>query len=265
MMIDLHLHTSRCGHAEGEVPAYVDAARTAGLEVIAFTDHLPLPAHLNENGTYAMGSDELGAYVADVLSVARLHREPHVLLGIEADWLPGHTAETARVLASHPFDLVLGSVHFLDRWVFDDPDLIEEWDGRDVRAVWERYFSTVAEAAESGLFDVMAHVDLIKKFGHRPVGSVGDLYDELAAALLRAGVAVEVSSAGLRKPCGELYPGDDLLATLCRAGVPVTTGSDAHRPAEVGLGLDAVREALARAGYRKVVYFEQREMREVEL
>ncbi len=265
MMVDLHLHTSRCGHASGEMSEYIDAARRAKLDVIAFTDHLPLPSHLSPDGSYAMMPEELTAYVADVKAHASRVDSPRVLLGIEADWLPEWRAETARVLAAHPFDVVLGSVHFLDGWVFDDPDLIGEWEGRNVLAVWERYFSTLAEAAASGLFDVMAHVDLIKKFGHRPDASVGHLYADLAAALADAEVAVEVSSAGLRKPCAEIYPGDELLLALRRAGVPVTTSSDAHTPAEVGAGHAEVRAALARAGYREIVYFEQREMCEVAL
>ena len=266
MRIDLHIHTSRCGHAEGTVPAYVENAVLNRLDVVAFTDHLPLPGHLNEGGEYAMQAEELAEYVSDVRSVSHsLEPPPQILLGIEADWLPEWRAETVRALASHPFDVVLGSVHFLDGWVFDDPALIDEWEGKDVRAVWERYFAAVADAAASGMFDVMAHVDLIKKFGHRPDTPATGLYEDLAAALADAGVAVEVSSAGLRKPCEEIYPGDELLSALCRAGVPVTTGSDAHRPAEVGAGLAEVAEAVARAGYRTIVYFEQREMREVEL
>ncbi|MDP2233434.1 MAG: PHP domain-containing protein, partial [Actinomycetota bacterium] len=198
MMVDLHLHTSRCGHAEGEMSEYVDTARRAGLDVIAFTDHLPLPSHLNPDGSYAMKAEELAAYVADVREMAARVDRPRVLLGIEADWLPEWRADTVRVLSAHPFDVVLGSVHFLDGWVFDDPDLLGEWEGRDVLAVWERYFATLAEAAGSGLFDVMAHVDLIKKFGHRPDVAPDGLYADLAAALADAQVAVEVSSAGLR-------------------------------------------------------------------
>ncbi len=264
-MIDLHTHTSRCGHAEGDPAAYVAAAMRAGIDVLAFTDHLPLPAHLAGDGTYAMHPLELADYVEDVREAARRSRGTRVLLGIEADWLPERVGATAREIAAHPFDVVLGSVHFLDGWVFDDPALIDTWEGRDVAEVWERYFAAVADAAASGLFDVIAHVDLIKKFGHRPVADPTPLFEALAAELALAGVAVEVSSAGLRKPCAELYPSAGLLAALNRAGVPVTTASDAHSPAEVGLGLAEARAAVAAAGYERIVYFVQREMVEVEL
>lgn len=263
--IDLHMHTSRCGHAHGTLAEYVMAARAAHVDVIAFTDHLALPDGYDPDGEYAMRQDELPAYVSEVRALADSVDAPKVLLGIEADWIPAHRAQTARAIASAPFDLVLGSVHFLEDWAFDDPRLIGEWETRDVGAAWSQYFDAFTEAAASGLFDVMAHPDLVKKFGHVPADDLSRLYDDVAAAVADAGVAVEVSSAGLRKPCAEIYPSEALLEAFCRAGVPATTGSDAHTPAEVGMGLDAARSALLRAGYDRVVYFEAREIREVPL
>ena len=265
MLIDLHMHTSRCGHAEGCPAEYVSAARAAGLDIIAFTDHLALPDGYDPDGEYAMRPHELPEYVAEVQAAARGSSAPRVFLGIEADWVPGHVPDTARALAAHPFDVVLGSVHFLQEWAFDDPARIDGWSLRDVAGAWEEYFSTLVDAASSGLFDVMAHPDLVKKFGHVPPGDLSSLFDDVAGALADAGVAVEVSSAGLRKPCAELYPSDGLLAAFRRAGVPATTSSDAHTPAEVGAGLDEARSALRRAGYESIVYFEAREMREVPL
>lgn len=265
MKIDLHMHTSRCGHAEGSAAEYLAAARDARLDVIAFTDHLALPDGYDPDGKYAMRPWELAEYVREVLDLARASSAPVVLLGIEADWVPAHRAATARAIATHPFDVVLGSVHFLQDWAFDDPRLIEEWSVRDVAGAWHEYFDEFTQAAASGLFDVMAHPDLVKKFGHVPPGDMTSLYDDVAAAVADAGVAIEVSSAGLRKPCAEIYPSDGLLAAFRRAGVPATTGSDAHTPSEVGSGLDQVRAALDRAGYDAVVYYQAREMREVPL
>jgi histidinol-phosphatase (PHP family) len=265
MMIDLHMHTARCGHATGTVSDYVAAARLRGLEIIAFTDHLALPDGYDPDGEYAMRREELSAYVADVRAHAGTGGSPRVLLGIEADWVPAHKSQTARTIASQPFDVVLGSVHFLGEWAFDDPRLLEEWSVRDVAGAWHEYFAAFTDAASSGLFDVMAHPDLVKKFGHVPPGDLRSLYGDVAAAVADAGVAVEVSSAGLRKPCTEIYPSEELLAEFRRAGVPVTTASDAHTPDEVGQGLAEVRAAVARAGYETIVYFEAREIREVPL
>lgn len=263
--IDLHTHTRRCRHATGDVAAYVAAARQRGASVIAITDHLPLPpalaARLGEEQTYSMPLAELDAYVAEVLAAREASRAsggPEVLLGIEADWAPGAEEHIERLTAAYPFDLVLGSVHFIDGWAFDDPAQTARYEGLDIDALWRRYFELAATAAGTGLFDVMAHVDLVKKFGYRPDGEMRTAYAALAGALAVAGVAAEINTAGLRKPCAELYPSPPLLAALHEAGVVLTVGSDAHAPAEV---LAANSEALAAAraaGYGSLTVFRSR-------
>lgn len=255
-MIDMHLHTKQCRHASGELHQYVSAARDAGLEIVAFSDHLPLPGGAETD--YAMRADELDGYVRSVSALRASEHSPRVLLGIEADWMPDDRAHAERLLAAHPFDVVLGSIHFVDGWAFDDPDLIGEYEHRDVDELWRRYFDELRAAARSGLFDVMAHPDLVKKFGFYPEDDPRTLYEETARVFAETGVAFEVNSAGLRKPCAELYPGPDMLRALARAGVPATIGSDAHRPDEVGAGLKEAARALADAGYDSVLYFEGR-------
>jgi histidinol-phosphatase (PHP family) len=160
---------------------------------------------------------------------------------------------------------VLGSVHFVDGWAFDDPDKRDRYSEWEIRELWERYFRDLIAAAESGLADVIGHIDLVKKFGYVPEGDLGALYADVAAALAGTGVAVEVNTAGLRKPCAELYPSAKLLSALHAAGVPVTVGSDAHAPAEVGSAWDEARAALLDAGYRSAVIFRSRLAEEVPL
>jgi len=237
------------------------------VTVLAFTDHLPLPPALlaadPHAGSYAMPAAELADYVAEVRDLAYGVDTPDVLLGIEADYLPAHVEETKAALASEEFDVVLGSVHYLDEWAFDDPGRTHEYEGRDLDALWDRYFTHVCEAAETGLFDVMGHPDLMKKFNFLPSGGMEERYRWCAERLAAAGVAVEVNTAGLRKPCAEIYPGSELLTELRRAGVPATIGSDAHRPAEVGAGAAEAVAALKDAGYRSVVVFRDRRPVEV--
>ena len=265
-MIDLHVHTSRCGHATGTVTQYVEAARQRGITTLCFTDHLPMPAPYPSH--YTMGADELPAYIADVRAAALASKAsggPEVLCGIEADWLPDATAYVAGALEAHAYDLVLGSVHFLGDWAFDDPDLVARYDLWHVDVLWERYFEEVARAASSGLFDVIAHPDLVKKFGSRPESDPTGWYEQAAEAMAASGCAVEVNSAGLRKPVGEIYPSLELLSACRRHGVPATMGSDAHSPGEVGEGLPAARELLERAGYASVLVFRGRVPEEVAL
>lgn len=180
------------------------------------------------------------------------------MLGVEADWLPSHPGHVERLLGAHDFDVVLGSLHFLGDWAFDDPALIDRWKGLDVDDVWRRYFAELARAARSGLYDVMAHPDLVKKFGHRPGFDPAPLHADAAEAFARAGVAVEVNTAGLRKPCAEIYPCEDFLAACRRAGVRATVGTDAHSPADVAAGLAEARALLIRAGYDSVAVYRDR-------
>ena len=267
-MIDLHMHTSRCGHASGTPREYLDAAVAAGVSVMCFTDHLPLPASTPRALEYAMPSEQLPAYISDIRRLAaRSAREggPEVLLGIEADWIEGGDEEIRRVLGESGFDMVLGSVHFVDGWAFDDPDLTDRYGEWDITRLWDRYFATLSAAAASGLFDVMAHPDLVKKFGYLPDVDPTPWYEQTAEAFAAAGVAFEVNTAGLRKPCGELYPAPGFLRVAARRGIPVTCGSDAHAPGEVGAGMGAARDALAEAGYRSVVVFRGRVPQEVPL
>lgn len=265
-MIDLHVHTARCGHAVGAAADYVTAAKTADVSCLAFTDHLPLPAGYAPG--YAMPWVELPGYVAEVRELAEVSADaggPEVLLGVEADWIPGQEALIRGALEQHLFDMVLGSVHFIDDWAFDDPSLRDRYAEWTPDLLWERYFEDLNAAAATGLYDVMAHPDLIKKFDVRPLMDPRDLFREAAAVFAENGVAVEVNTAGLRKPCAEIYPSLDFLRSCRAAGVPATVGSDAHRPDEVGADWSAARELLLAAGYSSVTVYRRRSPYEVPL
>ena len=270
-MIDLHMHTWRCRHADGAPNEYVRAAAARGVGTIAFTEHLPLAPSLARRVPgaegYAMPAEELPTYVAEVEEAARLGRTlgVEVLLGIEVDAVPDALGHARDLLTTLSVDIVLGSVHFVDDWAFDDPARTERYAEWDITELWQRYFAEVAAAAASGVADVIAHADLVKKFCFRPPGPVDALYRETARSLASSGVAVEVNTAGLRKPCRELYPAQGFLNELFAAGVPVTVGSDAHRPEDVGAGWDEARTALLAAGYRSVVVYRQRVPEEVAL
>lgn len=268
-LIDCHIHTELSGHGGGTVGQMVSAAIFKGVAGIVFTEHLPLPEGLDPDNHVSMPMTELANYADEVRAWSERARGMQVIVGGEADWLPGHAVQTAEIRsAAHAagIDVLLGSVHFLDDWAFDDPHQLQEWEGRDIDAVWERYFSEWCAACASGQFDVMAHPDLVKKFGHRPTRRPDDLYLEAARVAASSGVIVEVSTAGLRKPVGELYPGPDLLAAFSDAGVPATVGSDAHSTEEVGHGIESAYEALIQAGYTRVAFpVSQEETRWIEL
>ena len=257
---DLHWHTRRCGHAAGGMEEYVAAARAAGIRCGGFADHIPmywLPRERRDPGV-AMAEEELPRYVSRVKQLQRENPDLQLGLGIEADYIPGWEGRLGELLSGLPFDYVIGSVHYLDGWGFDNPALLAEYDRRDIDRLYREYFEQLCRAAASGLFDVLAHPDLIKKFGFRASMDLNPLYADAARELAESGVCVEVNTAGLAAPVREIYPALEFLVHCRRRGVPATVGSDAHRPEQVGRHMGEALQLLRRAGYREVVIFKQR-------
>lgn len=258
---DYHTHTARCGHAGGEAREFVEAALARGLREVALTDHVPLyflPGD-DPDPHLAMARDELPEYVAEVLALKEeFAGRVDVLLGIEADYAEGHEEALATLLSPYAWDVVLGSVHRVAGAWIDAPGAAKRHEREGSAFLWGEYYRLLAKAAASGLFDVLTHFDLPKKFGHHRPEEARAAEEAAVAAAARAGLAVEVSSAGLRKPVGEIYPGPSLLRSLVGAGVPVVLSSDAHAPAEVGWGQEKVVEAARSAGATARLSFRRR-------
>ncbi len=257
--VDYHLHTGLCGHAAGKVGEYLEEAARKGIYEIGFSDHLPLyflPPGENIPG-YAMKEAELPRYAEMIRSCAE-NAPVRVKLGIEADYVPSCGEKLSSLLSSIPFDYVTGAVHFIDGWGFDNPAEMEQYHKRNIDRVYERYFTLLQQAALSGWFDVMAHPDLVKKFNFRPARSLKPLYEATARAFKKAGVCVEVNTAGLRYPAKEIYPAPELLEIFFNHGLPVTLGSDAHRPEQVGEGFVEALKLIERAGYKEIARFDGR-------
>ncbi|MGC8915382.1 MAG: histidinol-phosphatase HisJ family protein [Thermoanaerobaculum sp.] len=262
-LADLHTHTFRCGHAVGNEEEYIQRAVALGFSAIAVTDHIPfywLPPEAHDP-TLAMAPEALPGYVERVLALKEKYRGSiEVLLGIEADYVEGHEEALARILGAYPFDVVLGSVHWLDGFWVDAPGSRARYErGPDkVREIWQSYWEKLEKAILSGLFDVMAHLDLPKKFGFRPTEPLLELENRVLAALVAKGTAVEVSTAGRRKPVGENYPSPAWLERLVAAGVPLVLSSDAHAPEEVGFAFGETAAALRALGVASLTLFRGR-------
>lgn len=254
---DYHIHTPLCGHAGGEMEEYVAAARALGMPEMGFADHLPL-FHI-EDPTLTMCQEDLPVYAARVAELQEANPDFPIRLGIEADYIREHLDDVARALASYEFDYVYGSVHFIGGWGFDQSRFKYEFERRDINEVYEIYFRTVMEAAGTGLFDIMTHLDVVKKYGHRPTVDMSPLYHEVGEALAKSNVAIELNSSGLHKPVAEVYPGLELLKIMNEHGVPITFGSDSHKPRQVGRDFDKLLVLARSAGYTDYVGFKGRE------
>jgi histidinol-phosphatase (PHP family) len=262
VIVDYHMHLrdehEGIAHSAHAVEPFVEAAERAGVDEIGFTEHAYYFTQLRTLWSVPYQLErcvyDLDAYVGAVLQ-ARERGLP-VKLGLELDYVPGREDETRALLAPYPWDFVLGSVHFVDGLGIDGAPRLSDAVG--VEEMWHRYFAMLARAATSGLFDSLSHPDLAKVFGDRLEFDYADISDVIASS----GVAVEVSTAGLRKPVGELYPHPDFLGACRDRGVPVTVGSDAHVPSLVGRDFDRARELLRSAGYETVTVFDGRQSRQ---
>jgi histidinol-phosphatase (PHP family) len=181
-------------------------------------------------------------------------------IGVEADYFPGAEVELKALLANYELDYVIGSVHFLDGWGFDNPETKEIYEQRDLLALYKYLFDHLKKAAASGIFDIIAHLDNLKVFNYRPdEQELIDLYEDVAVALKKANVATEINTGlAYRYPVKEMCPSPSFLSKLYAHGVPITLSSDSHYPDDIGTLLDEAIDLAKRTGYKEIVYFEKR-------
>ena len=259
---DYHMHTPLCCHAVGEPVDYARRAVEVGLTEIGFSDHSPMRRDDFDN--WRMRADQLDEYVAKVRLAQKEFPQLTIRLALEVDYLPGQEEWIRELAARHPWDYLIGSVHYVsETWAIDDPSKLSEWKHRDSFEVWSVYFDWLTRAAATGLFEIIGHADLPKKFGHRPTQSCTALYEKFLTAAKKSNCAIELNTAGLRKDCKEIYPSSEILRLAFAKGVPITFGSDAHAPGEVGMNFaEAIR--LARSvGYTDCCRFSGRKRESV--
>jgi len=255
---DYHTHTPLCRHAEGEPEGFIDAAIAAGLSEYGISDHAPhVPEPFDD---WRMTLAELPSYF-QWIERARAHaagRLP-VRAGLEFDWLEGAESWIVDLAGRHSWDYLIGSVHYLGDWDFDHPKWLGRWAESDVDAVWTRYWKAYASMADSGLFDILAHPDLVKKFAHIPPGDLDRFYEPAIDAIAASGSAIELNTAGWYKTCAEAYPSPRFLELACSAGIGLVISSDAHAPTEVGRDFSRAIGLAKAAGYRETLLFDQRQ------
>lgn len=270
MLTDYHLHlrtdaldaTAAEHFTQPNAERYRSMASERGIAELGVSEHVYRFEQALEVWRHPFwqqyAHDDLDAYCAFVRDQTDLR------LGIEADFIPGGEDRMANLLEAREFDYVIGSVHFIREGAVDMDDYSVWEKGRSAELVWRRYFQTIGEAAASGLFDVLAHPDLVKYWGRERPLPDGDLrrYYELAMdGIAQSGIAVEVSTAGLRKRAGQIYPAPAFLQMCLEAGAPIALSSDAHRPQDVGADYDRALELLAQLGVSELCVFDRRERR----
>ncbi len=253
MLVDIHNHTKLCNHASGEMDEFVAKAIKNETKYFGFSDHAPM----NFDKKYRMSFDDIPLYESKVLALReKYEKEVDILLGYEVDYLPDYMNE--RVLKAK-VDYLIGSVHFLNGWGFDNPEFIKDYKNRDLDTLWADYFAAIKDMAKSGLFDIVGHIDLMKLFNYLPKKDIRSIAKDAIKAIKDADMTVELNSAGLRKPCKEIYPGEKLMELISEYDIPVTFGSDAHKPDDVGASSAKILEMAKRFGYKKCAIFKNRD------
>lgn len=246
------MHT-RLTDGQGEPVDYARVALARGLHEIGCSDHAPLR---DKETNWTQKKSDLPIYVEMVRRAQREFPQLPIKLGLEVDYIPGHEDWIRELAAMYPWDYFLGSVHFIGDWPVDLS--AKNWEGYDIDERWRAYFDLWEQAARSRLFDSLAHPDLPKKFGHRPQQSFTDIFRKALAAVAESDVAIEISTAGLRRPCREIYPAMEFLRLARQFNIPATLGSDAHLPEETGQDLDRAVEWLRACGYTHIAQFTRR-------
>ncbi len=261
MYCDYHTHTPLCLHAEGTPAEYVRAAVKAGLKEFGMADHAPMKEEPYDD--WRMKQAELPTYL-NMIEEARAVAAPHgltVRCGMECDWMPGLEDWIAHVAALHPWDYLIGSIHYLgEKEEFDSPLNVSFWANTTIEDAWAQYWQRYTEMAATGLFNILGHPDLIKKFDLRPVGKLRPYYEPALQAIAESGACIELNTSGWFAKCAEQYPSTEFLQLAARMNVPLTISSDAHLPEHVGRNFTDAAQLAYECGFRRLAAFNHREM-----
>jgi histidinol-phosphatase (PHP family) len=269
MLTDYHVHlrkdglehTARDAFTAANAERYQEVAAERGIEALGVSEHVHRFRQALRVWDHPFwqrnAHDDIDEYCEFV------REETSLALGIEADFVPGREDRMANLLAERDWDYVLGSVHFLAGQALDQEGEWDVWRDGDPDSVWRRYFEVLGKAARSGLFDVLAHPDLVKVWGddRAPARDPRFYYEIAMDGIADSDVAIEVSTAGLRKPVGEIYPSRAFLEMCLEAGRPVALSSDAHTPNDLAYRYDEALELLDSLGVDRIAVFSRRERR----
>lgn len=253
MSADLHNHTVLCKHATGTVEEYLNKAIEKKIKYFGFADHAPM----NFDPKYRMKFEQMHQYENSILRAKdKFKNDINVLLAYEVDYLEGYIDE--RILKAD-VDYLIGSVHFIGKWGFDNPEFIGQYKHKDINKIWEEYFEAIEALAKTNLFNIVGHIDLIKVFNFLPTKDIKSIANKAIKEIKKANMVVEINAAGFRKPVKEAYPSSDIMELLAQYDVPITFSSDAHEPEQVGYKKDEIYKLAKAYGYTKCATFIQKE------
>ncbi|MCD6173420.1 MAG: histidinol-phosphatase [Sulfurimonas sp.] len=252
MIVDLHNHTTMCNHAEGTIDEYISQAIKKGTKIFGFSEHAPM----DFDPKYRISFKQMSEYENSILEAKEKYKDKiDIRLGYEVDYLQGHMDN--RVLNAD-VDYLIGSVHFIDKWGFDNPEFIGRYEEQNLDEIWQKYFDNIEKMAQSELFDIVGHLDLIKVFKFMPKKSILEIAKNALLAIKKADMVIEINMAGIRKPIAEPYPSKELLQEAYKLNIPITFGSDAHAKEQVSMFEKEIVKMAREIGYTECATFKNR-------
>jgi histidinol-phosphatase (PHP family) len=263
MLTDYHVHMIETGEFSTDyLKKYVEKANEKGIKELGISEHAYFFHETKDILSNPWIDNRRGLHFKDYLNLFEKAKAEglSVKMGIEMDYTPGKEKEMETFIQAYPFDYVIGSVHWIGDWGIDLQIYRDEYEKRDIYEAYEQYFDQIVTLAESKLFQFVGHIDLIKIFSYKPDDQsfVENQYDRAVEALSKSGTCIEISTAGLRKPVGEIYPDPVLLKKCYEAGVGIVLTSDAHAPKHVGYAYDQSLELAKSVGYTEIQTFTQK-------
>jgi histidinol-phosphatase (PHP family) len=253
MKIDLHNHTLLCNHATGSIDEYIQKAIDEDIDFFGFSDHAPM----SFDTKYRMKFEDMEKYEKEVLKAKQIYQKDiNILLAYEVDYLPQFLDK--RVLNAS-VDYLIGSVHFIDQWGFDNPKYISEYRNKDIDTIWQNYFNLIEAMAKTNHFNIVGHIDLIKVFKFLPKKDIRLIAKNALKAIKKSGMSIELNVAGLRKPIKEAYPSPYLMQEIAELDIPITFSSDAHSIDQIGLYREKIETYAKSFGYTKCVTYVNKE------
>jgi histidinol-phosphatase (PHP family) len=253
MRVDLHNHTTLCNHATGTMEEYVKKAIEVGIDEFGFSEHAPM----DFDKKYRLDILQKDYYENEVKRLKEEYKNQiKILLAYEVDFM--QDVKMLDVILNANVDYLIGSVHFLDGWGFDNPEFIGKYENRDIDKIWQDYFDTVQVMAKSKNFDIVGHIDLIKIFKFLPKKDIKLIAQDALKEIKKSDMVIEINAAGLRKPINEVYPSKDILELIAELDIPITLSSDAHSVEQIGFKYEEVANYVKSFGFTKVATFDNR-------
>lgn len=256
MRVDLHNHTILSNHSTGTSEEYVLKAIDLGIDIYGFTDHAPMNGFDNE---YRIAENKIDYYENEILHLKDKYKNDiEILLGYEADYMPQKKYLMDRILNAN-VDYLIGSVHFLNGWGFDNPAYIKEYKNKDIDKIWVDYFEAIKQMAKTNYFNIVGHMDLIKVFNFLPKKDIKLMALDALKEIKKSNMILEINTSGLRKPIKEIYPSKLLLELAFELDIQITFSSDAHKISDIGFKYEEAVQLAKDVGYTKCISFRRKD------